>query len=318
MPGLLDDISPRMHPLELQQRLRTLAAEPLPIPGRGQTALRHQRILEVAAEDVSLAKLAEAHWDALAILAEAGRSPVPGALYAVWASEVPNQPLVFENGRLSGTKAFSSGGGIVDRALVTVGPPDHQLLDIDVRLGPAVQLDLSRWQPEAFRLTQTGSVSFRALPVAEGAIIGHPGFYVGRPGFWHGACGPAACWAGGAAGLLAYADASRRSDSHTLAHLAAIHANVWAMRSLLRVAGDEIDAAPEDIRAAQQRALTLRHLIEQLATDTLRRFGRAYGPFPLAMDPDTARRYHETEIFLRQCHAERDLEGLAGVLRSAG
>ena len=70
-----------------------------------------------------------------------------------------------------------------------------------------------------------------------------------------------------------------------------------------------------DVSGAQQQALTVRHLIEQLASDTLRRFGRAYGPFPLAMQPETSRRYHEVEIFLRQSHGERDLEALGNGLR---
>ena len=32
--------------------------------------------------------------------------------------------------------------------------------------------------------------------------MGTPGWYVERNGFWHGAVGPAACWAGRAAGLV--------------------------------------------------------------------------------------------------------------------
>ena len=300
---------------DLKALFANACAIPLPSPGAGQTAERHLRLFEVAREDVSLAKLAEAHWDALAILAEAGHQPVPHALYAVWASEIPDRPLRVVEGELFGEKAFCTGFGLVDRALVTVGGEDGRLLDLDVRPGPGVEASAAPWHVEAFRLTNTGAVLFDRLGVAEDAVIGAPHWYVGRPGFWHGACGPAACWAGGAAGLLDFADQSRRSDPHTLAHLAAMHANVWAMRSILRAAGDEIDAHPGDGHAARVRAFTVRHLIEQLASDTLRRFARAYGPVPLAMQESTARRFHEVEIFLRQCHAERDLEHLANLLR---
>jgi hypothetical protein len=87
-----------------------------------------------------------------------------------------------------------------------------------------------------------------------------------------------------------------------------MQANTWATGALLKAAGDEIDTNPGDYEAAKRRALTLRHLIEQLATDTLQRFGRAYGPYPLTLDANISRRYHETEIYLRQSHAERDLE----------
>ena len=40
-------------------------------PGGGRTPERYARLFDVAEEDTSLAKLAEAHWDALAILREA-------------------------------------------------------------------------------------------------------------------------------------------------------------------------------------------------------------------------------------------------------
>ncbi|MBB5337868.1 hypothetical protein HDF13_000201 [Edaphobacter lichenicola] len=73
---------------ELKSRLTDVVKQKLPLPGGGRTAERHQLLAETAREDLSLAKLAEAHWDAAAILAEAGRSAEPNMLYAVWASEI--------------------------------------------------------------------------------------------------------------------------------------------------------------------------------------------------------------------------------------
>ena len=142
-------------------RLAALAGEELPLPGAGATPERHRRLFAVAREDVSLAKLAEAHWDAQAILAEAGRTPAPGALYAVWASEVPGREVMLERAAdgfvLRGTKGFSSGAGLVDRALVTVASPEPRLIEVDLRAaGARVSADTSAWQTEAFRLTQTG------------------------------------------------------------------------------------------------------------------------------------------------------------------
>ena len=312
---------------ELLVRLREVAAEALPLPGHGATAARHRRLMEVGREDLSFAKLAEAHWDAMAILAEAGCSAVPGALYAVWASEVPGEPLRLvpcDRGySVSGRKAFCSGAGLVDRALVTVqtagNAPEQRLVEIDLRLNAErLQFDGSAWATEAFRLTQTGAVTFASAAIGEEALVGGPGWYLERPGFWHGACGPAACWAGGAGGLLHAARASRRDDPHTLAHLGAMEANVWALEACLQVAGEAIDRCPQDRAAAHRLALQVRHLVEVLATDVLRRFARAYGPFPLAMNADTARRYAELDLFLRQSHAERDLEVLGRLAKSQG
>jgi hypothetical protein len=80
------------------------------------------------------------------------------------------------------------------------------------------------------------------------------------------------------------------------------------MECVLEAAGREIDESAAQVDGAQGRALTLRHLVEMHSTDILRRLGRAYGPHPMAMDEDVARRYQELDLYLRQSHAERDLE----------
>ena len=300
-----------------QERVREVCARSLPLPGSGETALRHAMLFAIGEEDLSLAKIAEAHFDAIAILAEACEAPAAGAVYTVWASELAGQALSFfadaTTPCVSGAKPFCSGGALVDRALVTVGHPEPLLVEIDLRRAAQhITHDPSAWHTEAFRLTQTGAVRFSDAPVER--VVGGAGFYLERPGFWNGACGPAACWAGGAAGLLHFVRQSKRNDPHTVAHRAAIESNVWAMRALLTETGQEIDAAPSDIMAAHVRALRLRHLVERLATDTLDRFARAYGPQPLAMDEEMSRRSAELGLFLRQCHGERDLEALGRAL----
>jgi alkylation response protein AidB-like acyl-CoA dehydrogenase len=304
----------------LAKRLKQIAVEQLPLTGAGKTAERHSRLMQIGREDLSLAKLAEAHWDAVSILAEAGRQPTRGALYAVWASEIPGKALKLEKTdsgyQLSGSKMFCSGAGMVDRALVTVGIPEPRLVEIDLRKNSMnFEVDLSAWATDAFRLTQTGAVTFRGVDVTKENLVGDPTWYLNRPGFWHGACGPAACWAGGAAAFVDFAMECNRDDPHTLAHLGAMGANNWMMKACLDVAAREIDEEPLNYMAAQIRALRLRHLVEDACTDTLRRFARAYGPQPLSMNSEISRRYHEAELYLRQSHAEQDLESLARLLR---
>lgn len=308
---------------ELLLRLRALNREPLPVPGKGQTAGRHSRLMEIGRQNLSLARLAEAHWDALAIIAESGRSHDAHAIYGVWASERKGERLrIVREGResyLTGLKLFCTGAGIIDRTLITVGQPDPILIDIDLAALPdKLEVDLSGWQVNAFRQTRTATVRFLNLPFEGKNVIGPSGWYLRRPGFWHGACGPACCWAGGAIGLYDYALSQSRCDPHTLAHLGAIHASAWALQAYLTTAGDEIDADPLDCHQAQIRALTLRHLVEQECTAVLRRLGKAYGPYPLAMDKAIAERCQELELYLRQCHAERDLECLGDELRKVG
>ena len=279
--------------------------------------------MELGREDLSLARLAEAHWDAMAILAEAGRPAAVGALYGVWAAEKPGRALQLAarpggGFALSGQKAWLSGAGLVDRALMTAGEPDSVLVDVDLRAQASrIAFDGSGWKTEAFRETQTATGCFYEVPVGVEAVIGGPGWYTGRPGFWHGACGPAACWAGGAAGLVEVAMETARQDAHTLAHLGAVHADVWALRAYLEAAGREIDAGVDRGADARVRAITVRHLVEQACTDVLRRLPRALGPGPLAMDEAFQRRYAELDLYVRQSHAERDLEALGRGVREA-
>src|ERR1700722_13933232 len=305
---------------ELKTRLTEIVSQEMPLPGGGSTPKRHRLLAQTAREDLSLAKLAEAHWDAVAILAETGRAPHPGMLYAVWASEIPAKALRLERSldgyQLVGSKPFCSGIGLVDRALVTVGLPEQLLVEVDLRhKQDRIAADLETWKVDAFRATQTGAVTFLNSRLSSNALVGASGWYLARPGFWHGACGPAACWAGGVAGLLDFALARKRNDPHSLAHLGAIQAGVWGMYSLLKQAGADIDGAPCDAKAAQIRALQLRHLIEQMGTEILQRFARAYGPYPLSMDEETSRRCQEAGLYMRQSHAERDLESLGILIR---
>ena len=284
-------------------------ASPPPLPGHGQTSDRHRFLFEIGRRNLSLARLAEAHWDAVSILAEAGHELVPNAIYGVWAAEIPGRSLHLSGETLSGKKPFCSGAGIIDRALVTVVDREHRLIDIDLRQSN-LEFDRSEWHTRAFSETSTCTVTFKSIKISKGDLVGPAGFYLGRPGFWHGACGPAACWAGGAAGLVDWAANQTRSDPHTLAHFGAMRSSLWALETLLDAAGAEIDRSPADVTAARVRALRVRHLVEVHATDILRRLARAYGPYPLAFDEAISTRYQELDLYLRQSHAERDLQAL--------
>jgi alkylation response protein AidB-like acyl-CoA dehydrogenase len=311
-----------MNHVELRARLKSILATKMPVPASGQTPQRHRNLFEFGRENLSFARLAEAHWDAVAILREVGRAPHPSSIYAVWASEKAGLATILDrrdgNFTLSGSKMFCSGAGIADRALVSVSAPQQQLVDVDLRThAELIKYDHSEWITSAFKGTRTATVNFTEVPIPFESLIGGPGGYLFRAGFWHSACGPAACWAGGIAGLVDFALLSDRKDPHTLAHLAAMHSNVWAMESYLETSGREIDSEALEDRTAKIQALRLRHLIEQASSDTLRRFARAYGPYPMSMNSEVSQRYMEADLYLRQSHAERDLETLAVALRPA-
>jgi alkylation response protein AidB-like acyl-CoA dehydrogenase len=307
---------------DLSARLRVLTRNgglSLPPPGAGSTAARHAALFEFGRSDLSLARLAEAHVDALAIFVEAGRVAPVGALYGVWASDGPSSQLKVSRTdagriRIDGTKRYCSGAQIVDAALVTVQEGDDLLLlNVPLHL-PGITVDTTEWAAPAFSGTMTASVTFDNVLLHGSDLVGPANWYVTRPGFWHGALGPAACWAGGAAGLVDAARALNKRDPHARAQLGALEAADWGLRAVLAQAAREIDADPHDTtRDAQRRALMVRHLIERMCTDVLDRFGRATGPQLLAFDAQIAQRHAELALYIRQCHAERDLAMIPAV-----
>jgi hypothetical protein len=84
------------------------------------------------------------------------------------------------------------------------------------------------------------------------------------------------------------------------------------MIAVLDRAGREIDADPQNaIGNGRRRALSARHLMERACTEVLDHFGRATGPALLAYNAKVAQRHAELTLYIRQCHAERDLQALA-------
>ncbi len=318
-----------IDPCRLERDLRSRMERgvlTLPDPARGCTAERHRRLMEIGREDLQIGRVAEAHTDAVAILHEAGRTEAPGDLYGVWAAEDPASHLaLIERGGtpasyvLSGSKAFCTGATIVDRALVTVRRDGiAYLIDLDVR-SPQIRFDSSGWRTPAFAETLTSVATFDDVVIRDQQIVGAPGWYLDRVGFWHGACGPAACWAGGAIGLVDSAlevAGTKSVDPHRDAQLGALAALRWQLLAALAVAGDEIDASPDDVAAAMQRALMLRHTVERAATEIIDLHGRAMGPRPLIQDPEIVRRVAELQLYIRQHHDEHDLESIGRSLRN--
>ncbi|UKE68589.1 acyl-CoA dehydrogenase [Xanthomonas cerealis pv. cerealis] len=289
--------------------LRVLERYPqLPLPGAGNTLDRWRILAEIAAADVCLAKVLEAHYDAQAILAELGAAaPPPGQLFAVWAAEAPDARLAYrsnaERGEVHGRKAWCSGAGMVDGALLTAHEEDRQqLVQVQLRQ-PAIVIDTQAWAAVGMARVVSGPVTFDAVPAS---AIGAPGQYLARPGFWHGGAGIAACWFGAAVAVAERlrAHPKLQRDAHAAMHLGAIDQQLGAARALLRELAAAIDAAPEhDHRHAVVR---LRSFVERAASDVLDRVGRALGPAPLCSDREHALRCADLAVFVRQSHAEHD------------
>src|SRR6266568_1084666 len=285
----------------------------LPLPGSGRTRERWAVLAGLAEEDLSLARLAEGHTDAIAILAELGGSPSPpGSRWGVWAAQPPGPGLIAtrtgHGWRLDGTKQYCSGARSCTDALVTAAAPDgNRLFAVGTRdLSPVP----GSWPATGMAASDTLDVEFTNIAAQP---VGEPGRYTGRPGFAHGGAGVAACWYGGACGvgrMLLAAAAERDVGPHALAHLGAVDIAQHTARSAL-------DAAARE-GGGRIRALRLRALVEAAATEVMHRVGRALGAGPLSHDEAHSRRVADLTVYLRQHHAERNLAELGALVADRG
>ena len=291
----------------------------LPAPGSGSTGTRWWKLAALTENDVVAGRLAEAHADALAILAELdGPAAEAGQLWGVWAAEAPPAVVtVSEDGgraTLEGTKGWCSGAGICTHALITARREDdlRGLYAVDLSQ-PGVTAMSESWRNAGMRASDTRSVQ---LSDAVGIPVGRPGQYLARPGFWHGAIGVAACWLGGARSVAAplyraVADGhdGPAADPHTQAHLGAVDAALAAAEAMLASAACYVDAEPLGDRA-ELIARRVRVVVERAVDESITRTGRALGPAPLVLDARHAQRVADLTIYVRQSHAERDLAAL--------
>lgn len=307
---------------DLLRRLRAGELD-LPLPGAGDTLRRFRALGELGRADLCLAKIAEAHADADAILAElTGTRVKTGELWAVWAAEPPTavvrayrDPATPTGFRVEGRKAWCSGAALCTHALITAVSDDGpRLMAVDLR-DEGARPAPSTWAGPGMSRAGTTELDLAHVPAA---AVGGPGRYLSRPGFWMGAIGVAAVWLGGAGGL---ADAllararTGRLDAHGLAHLGAVDAALTSAWALLSDLAAQIDDAPT--RDCRIDALRARAVVEDAVTTTLARTTRALGPGPLAGDRRFALAAADLPVYIRQSHAERDLAQLGESVASA-
>lgn len=289
----------------------------LPLPRSGRTGQRWRRLRDIAAADLTAARVVEAHTDALAILAEAaGPHDDPGAgekdrLWGVFAAEAPGVRVDAEpdgdGWRLRGTKPWCSLAGRLDRALVTahVGP-GRRLFAIDLT-DPRVSVDaVTGWAARG--LVEVPSTAIR-LDRCPARAVGPSGWYLARSGFAWGGIGVAACWLGGAIGVartLRAAGRDREPDQLASAHLGAVDAALFAADAVLTAAAADVDRGEADGPAGALLAARVRAVVAGTVETVLTRVGHALGPAPLAFDPVHARRVADLQLYVRQHHAERD------------
>ena len=300
------------------------AGRDLPLPGSGATWRRFTTLAEQASIDLSLGRLCEGHADALAILAEAGKEPVEDAAYGVWASRSKNVAVTAERESrgwtLRGTKEFCSGNGIVERALVVADTSEGRMVfDVGVE-SHVVGVVSDSWPSIGMAESRSETLEFGGPIISDDGVIGSAGFYLDRPGFWFGAIGVAACWYGGAVGIVnnLLKSLDGEPNDFVLADMGDCVSALETMRVALKCAAHSIDEDPDDkLERAHFRALVARHVVHGGALTILERTASAGGARPLCLDEVQSRRVADLFVYLSQHHGSADARELGRIVTNA-
>jgi hypothetical protein len=210
-------------------------------------------------------------------------------------------------------KPFCSGGRLIDRALVTADTPDgYRLFDISVPQN-VVGSRPDSWLAVGMADSLSESLDFGGPAIPGDMAIGGPGFYLERPGFWFGAIGVAACWFGGAQGLVDHLVNSLdpQTSDVVFAELGHAVAHAAAMRSVIEAAAAAIDADPLDQSGeAQLRSMVVRHAVHHGSNQVLSHTAAAGGARPLCHSREQARRAADLYVYLAQHHGPQDAAAL--------
>lgn len=300
---------------------------PVPVPGGGDTRSLLHLLSSIAAADLTAARVVEPHFDAAAILAQAGAEAGSGEAWGVFASASPvavrwlpemasHSDAEGWDAELTGTKRWCSLAATLDRALVTASDTTGEwLFVVDLRQASVVPQEGG--EPlTGLRGVPSGPVDLHSS--AARAVGDAAGWYTSRPGFAWGGIAVAAVWFGGAVALgrsLERAVGSREPDQLGLAWLGEADRLLHGVQVQLDDAADRIDAGSADWALAQR----VRGNTASACWRLLALCGEAMGPGPLAFDAVHARRVADLTMYLRQHHGARDDaahgQQLAAVLR---
>lgn len=310
------------------------AGSEAPLPGSGATTRRWEILATIAAQNLTAARVTEAHLDALAILAEAALDAVSdladlgvetGSTWGVFAAEGPGVRVeARQDGpsgawSLTGVKPWCSLAGRLSHALITAhtSAGHRRLFAIALQDG-TVAAGGGQWVSRGLPQVPSGPIELTGTPAIP---IGVDEWYLTRPGFAWGGAGVAACWFGGAVGLgrsLLAAAGRRDPDQIGMMHLGGVDATLTGVRAVLATAARQIDDGLADGADGALMAGRARAVAAAGAEDVLSRSAHASGPAPLATDEDHAARVADLQIYVRQHHAERDLAALGRAVLAQG
>jgi alkylation response protein AidB-like acyl-CoA dehydrogenase len=288
-------------------------APPPPMTARAATAAV-DLLVAIGSADLSLGRILEGHINARRLVGAYGtdaqnrrvaRIVETGGALGVWGAD-DTTPVTLEADRLSGTKRYCSGLGVVQLAIVPVRLGETQQLVLASTADPD-RADPASWAMHGMRATHSGRYRFDGMPITDADRLGHPGDYTREPLFLGGAWRIAAVELGGAFGLLEAAreslsrrgrldnpiQASRLGDVLIAAHAA----RALTIAAARHAEGDAARHAPDQ---AAHHAIAARLAAERVAEEAMQAAPRSVGLEGLATGSTLERRLRDLATYIRQ------------------
>lgn len=282
---------------------------------------------------LSVARLYEGHMNAVKLVQLYG-SPAQkaqwlplvtaGQLWGVWgadgatplsASLMPESAGSTRQYVLHGQKAFASGLGVLDQAIVTFnrGPEGVALALVNVR--EKQRQDKSAWRVSGMKATWSGVYDFEGVQIDASALIGKPGDYVKEPYFEGGIWRYCAAHHGAAEQIVRLwrnrlVQKGRAEDPIQLTRLARARARLVSVYSFLRDVSLQVETAhgeqgqgtmrEDDRRSAVEMALLAREMTEEMAVALMNDARKALGVEAHLPQSDLERICRDLSMYLRQ------------------
>lgn len=296
----------------------------------GQSANLLHLLAEIGRGNLSIGRIYEGHVNTLQLIKTLGTPDQLEAaavdardaqrLFGVWNTEAADgvhlHAIASGRYRMSGSKTFASGAGVVARAMVTGRLPDGGWQMCLVPMDQVeTKTDSSWWRPIGMYGSASFKVDFTGVEIGPDALIGGSGDYQRQPWFSGGAVRFAAVQLGGAAALFDAARAELRAlgrtgDPHQQARFGQMAIDIEAGRHWLQAAAPIIDLAfpaldgsPADDRTSERiiaYANMTRSAIERICLEIIPLVERSVGARGLLKPHPIERIVRDLTMYLRQ------------------
>lgn len=307
-------------PARAFDRLRSLGLVRRPPLAAAESRSLLRILAAIGRGDLSVGRIFEGHCNALMLIERYGSSAqrdhvehllAGGAIFGIWNTDVPGEPVVITDGKLTGKKNFASGVDGITHAIITAGEPQaRQMLLVPVE---RLSVDRSWWQPLGMKASGSHLVSFDGIALTDVDELGRPGDYSSEPWFSGGAVRFLAVQVGGMHAVLDIATThlrrTKRARDPYQAHriglmgVAVASGYQWFDYSgerwgqLERLGSDEIIASANAARVA----------IERAALEVLELAERGVGAAGMIAPHPLERLIRDLRTYLRQPNPDKAL-----------